>query len=438
MVDIVPAEPSIEALAERMRRNQVADRELRDALAVLGPLLRDLPATDDLLFSDISRGALRTLRDAHPDLYLIYRSAIRQKAGRHVTDLLDFYIGPPSPGPRCELRLLTVNELMAQAPTAWRVERILPQRGLGVLFGEPGSGKSFLALYLSRAIALGLPFFDRSTKAGRVIYVAAEGRNKDRMAAIMQDGTQAAEDFDLFFIEQSLDLCGQTRDLEVLEAKVAELAPAVVVIDTLARVAGGGDENSAADMGQLIASARRIEEACSGLALLVHHTGKDLTRGARGHSSLRAASDVEIEVTRSDTGVRVARVSKLRDGEDGAEFTFRLEQVALADNQSSCIVVPAPESDKPKRAERKLTPTERFCLDALREQIEANGERLPETSAIPSGRTGATIEAWRTRFYARIGESVESSARRQSFFRGKAGLLNRKIVGAWQQWAWLW
>ena len=68
---------------------------------------------------------------------------------------------------------------------------------------------------------------------------------------------------------------------------------ALVVIDTLAR-AMTGNENAPEDMGRFVAACGRIREACEGHVLIVHHCGKDQARGARGHSSLRAATDVEL------------------------------------------------------------------------------------------------------------------------------------------------
>ena len=74
---------------------------------------------------------------------------------------------------------------------------------------------------------------------------------------------------------------------------------ALVVIDTLARALAGGNENAPEDMGALIGNAKRIQEATGAAVLFVHHSGKDTSRGSRGHSSLKGAADLEIEVTRT-------------------------------------------------------------------------------------------------------------------------------------------
>jgi putative DNA primase/helicase len=432
-----PIEPS-GSLVQRLKRNDAGDREERQALSVLGALVKGLPDTDDLLLTEESRRAFRVLRDRTPEIYLVYRAAIRQRAGRHIQDLLDAYIGPPSPGPRREIFLLSIPDLMMQPPQEWRVDKLFPKRGLGVIFGPPGSGKSFLAQTAVLHISRGIPLFGRETKPCRILYVCAEGRARDRVAAYLQANDLSAEQLDVKFVEQSLDLCGASSDLEQLEAHVAAFSPEMIVIDTLARVAMGGDENAAGDMGRLIGSFRRLEEACGGLVLVVHHTGKDIERGARGHSSLRAAVDVEIEVTRDDRELRTARVSKLRDAQDGAEFSFRLETVQLDEDRSSCVVVPVDDAPKRDSKERHLTANEKLCLEALNEQLEESGQQLPETSTIPAGRKGVEIDAWRGRFYGRIGESIKADSQRRTFSRAKEGLLAKRVIGCWERWVWKW
>jgi RecA-family ATPase len=106
----------------------------------------------------------------------------------------------------------------------------------------------------------------------------------------------------------------------------------VVVIDTLAQTTPGADENSAEGMGKALGSCRRIHEATDALVVLIHHSGKDKTRGMRGWSGLPGACDTIFEVTR-DGDERTARLEKVKDGEDGAEFNcvFRRNVTGVSD-----------------------------------------------------------------------------------------------------------
>jgi len=118
-----------------------------------------------------------------------------------------------------------------------------------------------------------------------------------------------------------------------------------VVIDTLARATTGGNENSGEDMGIALASCKAIHDATGALVCLIHHSGKDPTRGMRGWSGLLGAVDAELEITHNKDGsTRTVWVKKMRDGEDHFKlFDFELEPVPLgydedADEISSEVV----------------------------------------------------------------------------------------------------
>jgi hypothetical protein len=116
----------------------------------------------------------------------------------------------------------------------------------------------------------------------------------------------------------------------------------VIVIDTLAQVTAGANENSSEDMGKALAACRSLHEATGAVVVVVHHAGKDASRGARGWSGLKGAADAELEVTR-DGDLRRARVSKQKDGTDGDVLAFRLRTVELGRDEdgdpiTSCVV----------------------------------------------------------------------------------------------------
>lgn len=140
---------------------------------------------------------------------------------------------------------------------------------------------------------------------------------------------------------------------EVVRAIIAAGGANLVIVDTLAQVTPGASENGSEDMGKALRHCREIRAATGAMVLLVHHSGKDSSKGARGWSGLRGAADVEIEVSRDDD-VRCATLTKLKDGEDGVEFHFMLEQVHLGvdrdgDPITSAIVDP---SEPPPREEK--------------------------------------------------------------------------------------
>lgn len=218
----------------------------------------------------------------------------------------------------------------------------LHRNAVSVVYGEANVGKSFWAVDLAHHVQKGWPWSGNKVRQGAVLYCAAEGGSLfvNRLAAC---GAQ------FMVLHGPLTLAGRNSDAEALTHVVTHLSEvhgpfALVVFDTLARVMGGADENAAPDIGTLMRSVDAIRDRTGAHCMLIHHSGKDVARGARGHSSLRAAVDTEIELTKDkDTGERLARATKQRDMASGTECPFELEVVTLGrdadgDPVTSCKV----------------------------------------------------------------------------------------------------
>ena len=144
----------------------------------------------------------------------------------------------------------------------------------------------------------------------------------------------------------------------------------MVVLDTLSRAIPGSDENDSKTMGLIVSAAKLLQELIGGLVLLIHHTGKDSSKGMRGHSSLYAALDCAIEVKRHGNQ-REWIVSKSKDGEDGASHTFKLEAVTLGidddgDPITSCVVVENPSEQATGKKKPVLGKNQTIALNALK------------------------------------------------------------------------
>lgn len=250
---------------------------------------------------------------------------------------------PPIAANAARYKVMSSSDLNAQPDLTWRVKRVLPASGLAALFGPSGSGKSFLALSLAAAIAHGRPWFGYRVIQAPVVYVMLEGEGgiKNRVAALEKaEGKLPDDSFGV--IAQQFHLTS-SQDVNDLAAVIAQ--GAVVFIDTLNRAAPSSDENSSKDMGEIIAAAKALQASVGGLVVVVHHTGKDASKGMRGHSSLHAALDAAIEVTKTTTGTRHWSNAKVKDGEDGKQVAFRLKLHVLGkdadgDDVTSCSVEP--------------------------------------------------------------------------------------------------
>ena len=241
-----------------------------------------------------------------------------------------------------------IYDLTLAPPMEWLIKGVLPKAELGVLFGASGSGKTFVALDLAFSIARGIAWRERRTTRGRVVIIAAEGAG-----GIGKRGEAYARyhDFDLRGVDLHVIPAApnflDNDDISEVMAEINNIGPIdVVIIDTFAQVTPGANENTSEDMGRALANLKLVHGATGAMNLVVAHAGKDLSKGVRGWSGLKAAADVQIEVIRHENGEREIVLEKMKDGEDGIRWPFRLEVVDVGiDNDgdiiTSCVAVPA-------------------------------------------------------------------------------------------------
>lgn len=285
------------------------------------------------------------------------------------------------------------SEFSAGAPMGWIVKGVIPRGELGVIYGPPGSGKTFFALDLAMAIALGEAWCGRKVNKGRVGYIAAEGaggfRNRIQAYRIHRE---MGDEGVLKVLAAVPNLLERQDVIDLGNAIIRMGGLEVLIYDTLARGTTGGDENSAQDMGLAIANCRTLHDVTGAMVILIHHSGKDASRGARGSNAILGAVDVEIEVSRFDDN-RTAKVSKLKDGEDGVEFGFKLHVVPLGmdedgDLVSSCVVEHgAVARRKPK--EKKMGDHEQRIWHTVLE-LQGMGGENPSVASVISAAVEAT------------------------------------------------
>lgn len=305
----------------------------------------------------------------------------------------------------------------------WLIKGFLPKANLGVLFGESGSGKSFAMLDLSAAICRGLEFWNgHRVSKGRVLYVVAEGVSGFRQRikaychqqAIPRIGMDVIYDItpNLTNVAQITDLISEIRQREPYD---------LIVMDTFAQVMAGADENNGLDVGNALAQCKRIANRCGAMVLLVHHSGKDASKGSRGHSSIKAACDVEIKVERSND-TRSITTSKMKDGVEGIGYLFKLHTVVLSqdedgDDITSCIVEFKGAGQAKPEAKKKTGANELAFLDALHNVLGLSDEK--------AGVETARVQA---EFCAQFDPSKRQSYKNQAFKRAMETLLEKGAI----------
>jgi len=251
------------------------------------------------------------------------------------------HLPPPPPLPLSQSGpLLTAAELRQPPAAPYVVRGLLPARGLVAIYGEPGSGKSFLALDLAHAIANGREtWFGFRVNQAPVAYIALEGQGgMGKRVAALETHTGELCGNGLRFWCREFHLLSD-ESVQFLAAQIVATigSGAIVFIDTLNQASPGADENSSQDMGRIIASAKRVAALIGGLVVLVHHAGKNRSLGLRGHSSLLAAMDVVIEVLKLPSH-RKWHVAKAKDDSGDIARDFELAAHAIGQDAYGSII----------------------------------------------------------------------------------------------------
>lgn len=276
-----------------------------------------------------------------------------------------------------------IHELAQRPGGKWLIKNVLPEDELVVLFGASGSGKTFVALDMAFHIAQGLPWRGNKAVQGTVVIIAAEGAGglgKRSLAYAKYHGIDLST-VPLHVIPASPNILEEEDIAEVLAEIRTHDNVKLVVIDTLAQVTPGANENGAEDMGRALANIRLIHEAAKATPMAVHHAGKDASKGSRGWSGIKAAASAQVEVLRHENDQREIHLEKMKDGEDGVRFGFRLETVELGtdedgDRITSCVAVEADvpvakAEDKPSRGVVRYGANERHVLEVIESEYAA-------------------------------------------------------------------
>jgi hypothetical protein len=215
-------------------------------------------------------------------------------------------------------------------PSRWLLRPYLEEAVLGLLYGDLGTLKSFIALDWSLRLA---------TAGTAALYLSAEGRGLEkrirgwcqrRFPDKKPEATMMEATF--YAIEHPMAL-SQVQAITALEAAIEEKAtpPKLIVVDTLARYGGALDENRAQDIAVLIAAGDRLRIKYGATVLFVHHVGHSAKDRARGSYALMAATDAHFLVERPDPAQLLVTVTtgRLKDSESPPPFSLKAEVIDL-------------------------------------------------------------------------------------------------------------
>lgn len=211
----------------------------------------------------------------------------------------------------------------------WLLRGMLERDTFALIFGDPGCGKSFLAIDWACRIATGTAWRGHDVKAAPVMYVAGEGNNGlGRRLKAWQKHNKVSLAGAPLHVAPAVAISDVAQLAQLVQAVEAQnCRPALVVLDTLARCFGGGDENSTQDMSKFVSACDALRRHWGSTILVLHHTGHADKNRARGAIALKAALDAEYRL--ANDGKLLLTTTKMKDAEMPVPLGMELVSVEL-------------------------------------------------------------------------------------------------------------
>jgi hypothetical protein len=270
----------------------------------------------------------------------------------------------------------------------WLIQELWGQAAVGIIGGAPKCGKSWLGLDMALSVASATPCLGRFPvqRPGPALVFLAE----DSLPAVRArlEGLCAHRQLDLRALElyvitaPSLRL-DQGADRQLLEAMLERLQPRLLLLDPLVRL-HRLDENSAAEISQLLGFLRQLQRTYHSAIVLVHHASKKHRaqpgQALRGSSDLHAFGDSNAYLARKQDRLILTCEHRAARAPD----PITLELVSTPEGQQAHLEVRSEPAPNPSvsLAERALVVLQNaskpISRKALRDSLRVNNQRLGE------------------------------------------------------------
>lgn len=233
---------------------------------------------------------------------------------------------------RFEMRSLRDAKVVAAKPIDWVVPDLVAAGEKIVIAGPPKSFKTWFALHLCRAVALGEAVLgEEAWKASgpqSVIYVQEEG-NPQRWAKRLVSTFDDDDSAPFYYVHRPGLSLLNNEHLEELSTQAIERHARLILLDPYQRVTPGVKENDASDSGPAWDAIHELARSTGAAVVVVHHSRKDTgpTMDAiRGTSRIAGEVDLMAILKKVSDG----RLEMFLDGRDlvrPADYDGNLEVV---------------------------------------------------------------------------------------------------------------
>ena len=353
-------------------------------------------------------------------------------------------------------KLLSAGEVMTREINFdWQIKGLFERKTYGQIFGATGSGKSFVVLDMAYCIASGIDYHSHETKQGNVVYICGEGfSGLNRRLKALQEKYNQDIGSKFFISEQPGAFTDAGVTSSVCEAIRAVGDVSLVIIDTLHRNMGDGDENSSSDFGKFLRNIDIFLKPLGVTVLIIHHSGHESTDRSRGTSSIRCAWDFEFKTTLNSQGLTLSN-TKVKDGPTPAPMLFDFVPVTLGEDEDGEPITSAVLDFKEGVSvqsikKRKLSARDDAVLQTLSDALAQCGiEPSTEIKAKFGGFDSLVgrmqkvvhVDRWRELAYKTISVDTETdenitASLQKAFRRCRDKLFNDKYTVEYGQYVW--
>lgn len=308
-------------------------------------------------------------------------------------------------------RMLTPEQMRKQPNPVPLINGLLDMDSLAYLIAAPGSFKSFVALDMAGHIGRGQTWQGRTTRAGEVVYLVAEGVTGMTLRLRAWE-SKYGDMTGVRFLPVPVQASSAQAWGALVEA-CRRVGPNLIILDTQARITVGMDENDATRMGEFIHAAEQLRAVTGACVLVVHHTGR-AGGNARGSSAIDGAQASELKLTRAPGDMNVVMsMDKQKDAADDAKINLLMERVEGGVDEetgrdlSSLVVKPAGPFAQPVTIPKpwldELKGNQLKIVEIMAEHVRLLGATKAAIFRLTKNRFGSMPE---TSFYTAFGALV--------------------------------
>ena len=240
---------------------------------------------------------------------------------------------------RVSFELIPVGRMITDIrKPEWLINDVCEKESVIAIFGQAKAGKSFVTVDMAACIALGKDWHGHKAHQAPVVYLAGEGiRNISRRFLAWSKINKADIHQAPLMISSRGARLLDDKDHQLLKDTISATEDqygdiGMIIVDTLARNFGGGNENSTEDMNAFVERVDDLKDTFKSCISIVHHTGHGSGTRARGSSVLPAAVDAEYKVLRKDVSEEMFVTfsqTLIKDGQPMKPKDFRFEVLNL-------------------------------------------------------------------------------------------------------------